>query len=68
MPKMRIDETTIVVARPGLHVTYPPGEHLAPDAHIVDVERQGKGVRLTSRGEGRAKAPNAPETKPDGGR
>lgn len=59
MPKMRVDRPAVVIARPGLHVTYQPGEHLAPDAHIVDVVRQGKGERLTSRGEGRARALNA---------
>jgi hypothetical protein len=64
MPKVEIHETAIVVARPGVHVTYSPGKHLAPDAHIVDVERQGRGLRLTMRGEGRAKAR---DTKAPGG-
>ncbi|MBY6242838.1 hypothetical protein [Methylosinus sp. Sm6] len=64
MPKMRVDERSIVVARPGVHIVYQPGERLAPDAHIVDVVRQGKGMRLTSRGDGRAKAPAAGASTP----
>lgn len=51
MPKVRVDQLAIVVARPSVHVVYQPGERLAPDAHIEEIVRQGKGERLTSRGD-----------------
>lgn len=51
MPKVRVDEMAIVVVRPNVHVVYQAGERLAPDAHIEEIVRQGKGERLTSRGD-----------------
>jgi hypothetical protein len=51
MPKVKVEKQTIVVARPGLHLVYQPGECVAPDAHIEEIVRQGNGVRLTSRGD-----------------
>lgn len=59
MPKVRVEKKTIVVARPGLHIVYQPGERLAPDAHIEEIVRQGKGERLTSRGDAFRAAPQA---------
>jgi hypothetical protein len=57
MPKIIVEEVVNVIARPGLHVVYQPGERLAPDAHIDDIERQGKGKRLTNRGDAFAEPP-----------
>lgn len=66
MPKVKVEREAVVVARPGLHIVYQPGERLAPDAHIVEIIRQGKGERLTSRGNVIASAtPVAPRTSTD---
>ena len=51
MPKVKINEPVTVVVRPGLHLVYRPGEQTAPDAHIDDIVRQGKGERLGKRGD-----------------
>lgn len=62
MPKVEVVEEVNVIARPGLHVVYQPGERLAPDAHIVEIERQGKGKRLTNRGDAFAEPTPPAET------
>jgi hypothetical protein len=44
--RVKVTERAIVQATPSCNVVYPPGEHLAPRAHIEQIEKQGKGERL----------------------
>lgn len=44
--RVKITERAIVQATPSCNVVYEPGEHLAPRAHIEQIEAQGKGERL----------------------
>lgn len=44
--RVKVTERVIVQATPSCNVVYPPGEHLAPSAHIEQIEAQGKGQRL----------------------
>lgn len=50
---MRVDvkERTVVVASSVCNLTYEPGVHLAPRAHIEQIEAQGKGQRLPGEGD-----------------
>ena len=51
MPKVKVTETCIVHIDQTKTTTYSPIEStLAPDAHIDEIVRQGKGERLTDRG------------------
>lgn len=47
--RVKVTERTIVQATPSSNVVYPPGEHLAPRAHIEQIEAQGKGKRLADK-------------------
>ena len=52
MPKVKVTERCIVKPNATSNVVYEPSaETLAPDAHIDEIVRQGKGERLTERGE-----------------
>lgn len=52
MPKVKVTDRCIVKAASNVNVTYDVvDEVLAPDAHIEEIVRQGKGERLTSRGD-----------------
>lgn len=52
MPKVKVTELCHVIVSPVVTTTYSPcDEVLAPDAHIDEIERQGKGERLTERGD-----------------
>lgn len=52
MPKVKVTDTCIVWTGETSNKVYSPvDEVLAPDAHIDEIVRQGKGERLTERGE-----------------
>jgi hypothetical protein len=44
--RVEVFEEANVVAKPGCHVVYQPGIHVAPRAHIEQIEAQGKGKRV----------------------
>lgn len=52
MPNVKVNEECIVWTSPVSNTVYAPADCvLAPDAHIEEIVRQGKGERLTERGD-----------------
>ena len=52
MPKVKVTELCHIIVSPVVTTTYSPAaEVTAPDDHIKEIVRQGKGERLTERGE-----------------
>lgn len=65
MPKVKVFELCHVIVSPVATTTYSPcDECVAPDAHIDEIERQGKGERLTERGDAFPKGKKAKDGEP----
>ncbi|WP_424360248.1 hypothetical protein [Methylocystis parvus] len=44
--KVEVTQEALVVCTPAVNKVYQPGIHLAPRAHIEQIEAQGKGKRV----------------------